>query len=194
MKKDRFQLGTEEKIAIPLGNVERLDSHAVARQNQCARGLGPDRQRKHSAQARKTIRVPFDEGVECDFGVTIRAELVAALFQLGAQLLVVVNFTIEDDRCVSVGGRQRLVSGVQIDNLQTHGAQRNRGRPEHAHSIRSAMPKRGGGLTDTFWIRTSVSVGEAGNSAQRRPLFRASSERLRRSVQTYIRNLKSLRL
>src|ERR1700740_342982 len=113
MKQDRFQLGTKEKIPIASGNVERLDSHAVARQSERPRGLGPDRQRKHSTQSRKTVRVPFDERVECDFSVTIRAELVAALFQFGAQLLVVVDFTVEDDRCVSVGGRQWLVSGVQ---------------------------------------------------------------------------------
>ena len=84
--------------------VERLDAHAVAGQHQAPRGFGPQRDGKHAAQAGKATGIPLEKGGQNRFGVAVRVETMAELFQFGAQFQVVVNFAVEDDDRVAVGG------------------------------------------------------------------------------------------
>ena len=83
-------------------DVERLDAHAVAGQNQALARFGPQRQSEHAAQPRKTIRVPFEKRGQNRLGIGAGAKPMAAAFQFAAQFRMVVNFAVEDDDRIAV--------------------------------------------------------------------------------------------
>ena len=73
---DRLHLRAEVDVASAAGIVERLDSHAVAGQNQSLTGFAPHGEGKHSAQFFDAGCVPLHEGVKNDFGVAGGSESV----------------------------------------------------------------------------------------------------------------------
>jgi len=102
MREDGFQLRAEVELAVAPMKIERLDSQAVARNDQALVAFRPDRQRKHSVEALKAIGVPLEKSLENYFGIAVGFEPVAARLQLRAQLAVVVDFAIEDQHGVPV--------------------------------------------------------------------------------------------
>ena len=63
------------------------------------------------------------------FGVAVRAEAVAARFEVGPQLAVVVDFAVEGDPDRLVFVRQRLPTGGEVDNRQPAKTQHRPGFP-----------------------------------------------------------------
>ena len=76
------------------------------------------------------------------FGVGVGAKDVAALLELGAQLLEVVDFAVEDDPDRLVGIGHRLMAAGEIDDRQPPEAEADRTLHEVALVIRAAMGDR----------------------------------------------------
>ena len=122
MHENGFQLRAEEQIRAVPRDVERLDAHAVAGQHQALARFGPQRDREHAAQPRETVGVPFEKRRQHRFGIGAGAEPVAAPFQFRAQFRVVVDLAVEGDNRVAVLGKDRLVAGIEVDDLEPRGA------------------------------------------------------------------------
>src|ERR1700730_11301815 len=71
-----LQFGSKIDVRAATADVERFDSESVARQDQAVFQFRPKRNRKHSAQARERIGVPFKESMENNFGIGARKETV----------------------------------------------------------------------------------------------------------------------
>src|SRR5437016_1925238 len=74
-----------------------------------------------------------------DFLVRGAAKGMAARFEIGAQLSIVVNFAVEDDRDAVVFVEGRLLAGKQVDYRQPPHAERDSIVDEIAFRIRPAM-------------------------------------------------------
>src|SRR5690606_32817563 len=84
-----------------------------------------DREGEHAVQAIDDSRTVLFPAVHDDLGVRRRAETVAAGFEIGPQIAMVVDLTVEDDpdRPVFVG--HRLPAAGQVDDGQTPMAERD---------------------------------------------------------------------
>ena len=102
MDEDRLQFGTKEQIFSILRQVEGLDAHAIASQNQPPGGLAPQRDGEHAAHAGKAGRIPRQEGMEHGLGVAMGMKLVAESFQFRPQFQMVIDFAVEDDDGVAI--------------------------------------------------------------------------------------------
>ena len=109
----RLDLRAEQKrVAVP-PVVKRLDAQAVARGEQRRLRAIPDRKREHAPQMFHAVAAVLFIEVNDGFGVASRAVAVASGFELGAQLGVVVDFTVEDDPNVLILVGERLVAGLR---------------------------------------------------------------------------------
>src|SRR5439155_14612060 len=100
-----------------------------------------DRKRKHAFEVIDTGRPEFLVGVDDGFGVGPRPETMPAREQTIADLLVVVNLTVEGDpdRFVFVG--QRLFAAGAIDDRQAPVTEADIGIDEKAVAVWTAMPE-----------------------------------------------------
>ena len=99
--------------------VERLLAHPVAAEDEPPPALVPDGEGEHAVEAPGEIDRRELLGEMGDhLGVAARAQLVAALQQLLAQLAEVVDLAVQDhgDRAVLVGDRR--VAGDQVDDRE----------------------------------------------------------------------------
>lgn len=124
VRKNGLQLGAENNVIAPAMNIQRLDTHSVARQDQPFLSGGPQRDRKHAVEPPEALRVPSEEGLQYYFCIAAGREGVARVLQLVSQFRVIVDFPIEDNDCLAVFAEQWLLAGPQIDDLQAHGSQR----------------------------------------------------------------------
>ena len=95
----------------------------------------------------------------------MRLELVAERFQFAAQFRMVINFTVEDDRIVSVFGVHRLIAAGKIDNLQADCAEGNVVRFVNALLVRASMVQTLNSPVEHSGRRFSPEVGESRYSA-----------------------------
>src|SRR5262249_3783803 len=78
----------------------------------------PQREGEHSAKAIHALFAPSLPGVDDDFGVAARAEMVTQREKLRDQLLVVVNLPVVDDHHAAVFVEHRLLAGRKIDDRE----------------------------------------------------------------------------
>ncbi len=95
---------------------QRLFAKTVAGEKQLFPPVVPNGQREHAAEVPHAVGTVLLVQVDDGLGVTVRAEAMAAGFEVGPQLAVVVDFTVErnPDRLVLV--RERLPPGGEVDN------------------------------------------------------------------------------
>ncbi len=124
---------------VEKGVIERLDTKAVAHDEQGFSVTVPQREGEHAAKARHAGLAPGFPCVHDDFGVGMRAEHMAERFQLGHQFLEVVDLAVEhhDHRAVLV--KQRLLAGRQIDDRQAAMAEPDTGFPVQPTLVGTAM-------------------------------------------------------
>src|SRR5215470_6926228 len=91
MSEKSLKLRCKCQIPIPDGVEERLLAHAVASQKQPLHSVVPDGKGEHSAQSLWRIAAVLFIRVHNDFSIGSGIKGMAALFQLGPQLLVVVD-------------------------------------------------------------------------------------------------------
>ena len=107
--------GEEESVRFEAVE-QRLLAEAVASEKQLFSPVVPDGQREHAAEVSDAVGTVLLVKVDDGLGVAMRAEAMAAGFEVRPQLAVVVDFAVEGnpDRLVLV--RQRLSPGGEVDN------------------------------------------------------------------------------
>jgi hypothetical protein len=139
-----LELGRERDSPGPPGDVERLYPQAVAREQQAlGRGI-PDRKGEHAAQLRDAVRAELLVEVEDGLGVAVGAQHVPAGYEPAAQLLVVVDLAVEDDRFGAVFVEDRLLAPGQVDDTE----------PSHSETHAPPHP-------DALVVRAAVLQGGA---------------------------------
>jgi len=121
-----------------------LDSQAVPYQTQFLLGIVPDTEGVHSAEPTgQRINAPGLVPVQQNFGIAMRAEPVALLFEFSPEFQKIVNTAIEHQADRAVLGQHRLVPcGAKIQNRQAAMSQSNPGPFRHPFGIRPAPRQR----------------------------------------------------
>src|SRR5256712_11551797 len=96
-REQRLDLGREQEVSRRLGVVKGLDAEPVARTEQPATVAIPDRECEHPLDARETVLTPAQIRVEQYLGVGTCRERRASPLELGAELAVIVDLSVEDD-------------------------------------------------------------------------------------------------
>src|SRR6266850_3041482 len=87
--------------------------------------LVPNRERKHSPQVFRAIGSVLIVGVNDSFCVAVCIKGVSELLQLFAELLVVIDLSIENNPCSAILIVDRLLAAFHIDDRQAAHAQAN---------------------------------------------------------------------
>ena len=116
--KNRFNLRAEDKCAAVPTIVNRLDAQPVAGAKQKAAAAVPNGKGKHAPQMPHALAAVFFVEVNNRFSVAATVVAMAFGFQVGAERLVVVDFSVEDDPNVAVFVGQRLMAGLHVDDAQ----------------------------------------------------------------------------
>ena len=138
----RSSAGSVEAKRRPagLGQVQRLDAEAVAREHEPAAVALGDGEGEHALEAIDAALPPAAVGLEHDLGVAVGEEAQPGGLELAPQLAVVVDAAVEDDRQPELGVDHRLRAALgEVDDPQPPVAQGDarraptpRGRPGRA--------------------------------------------------------------
>src|SRR6185436_17533388 len=126
MKQQRIELGSEDELPVYLCIKQRLLPHAIAREKQFLPTRIPDREGKHPAQVFWTVSAKLVVGMNDGFGVAVGVERVAKVFQLLAQLEIVVDLAVEDDPRGSIPIVNGLLAALEIDDREAAHGQTHR--------------------------------------------------------------------
>ncbi|MOA25063.1 hypothetical protein D3C78_1457680 [compost metagenome] len=122
--------GTEDHAVGRLVVVERLNSHAVADQQQLLRSHVPDGKGVHAVEPFDKAGTPFDVGAQHYLRVAASLETMPTGFQFATQFAEVVDLAaIGDGRhlaSISLAGRHGLASTLEVDDRQSTMAQPDR--------------------------------------------------------------------
>src|SRR5450755_683287 len=102
VNQNRLQFRAEVQVLAADREVQRLDPHAIASQDEATVRLPPERHREHPPQPREALRVPLEEGIQQRFGVASGAKAISTLLQFPSQFQVVVDLAIENDDGVAI--------------------------------------------------------------------------------------------
>src|SRR5262245_50308936 len=101
-QEERAHLGSENHARAIVPCVERLDSEAIATEDEMRPGRRLEEgEGEHAAQALRDAVAPGAPAVEEDLAVAVRAERRRAL-EVGAELAMVVNLAVQDDPALAV--------------------------------------------------------------------------------------------
>ncbi len=101
---ERYALRTRPEI-------QRLDAHAVAGEEEALFQLVPNGDGEHPPKALKAVRpLPGVQGQD-DLGIGVGAKFEAFVFQRLSQFAVVVHLAVEHDGVAPVGGKHGLMAG-----------------------------------------------------------------------------------
>ena len=135
-----FWLGSECHTPGHTRKIERLYAQSIARQNEAPPPRIPQREGKHPVQMVQKVEAMFLVKMYEHLGIgVISGEMVAGVSQDVAQLNMIVNFAIENDRDGPILVEHRLLPGRNIDDCQATHAERDVGPLPIADVIRSAM-------------------------------------------------------
>ena len=109
------------------GVIERLNSQAIARAEKFSGTLVPDGKCEHPSEVMDTVFAILFIQMQDRFRVTATGITMASLFQLWAEIGIVVDFTVEDDPDCAVFIRHRLMPTCDIHDAEP--AERHRQRP-----------------------------------------------------------------
>ena len=99
----------------------------------------PDRDGVHAFEPEPGIVTPVDEAREQRFGVALRPEREPGRGELGAQVEVVVDLAVEDDRVAAILRGDRLMAAGDVDDGEATHAEAEIAVDELAAVVRSAM-------------------------------------------------------
>ncbi|MNE06546.1 hypothetical protein D3C80_991370 [compost metagenome] len=125
----------------------------------------PDRQGKHTVQARQQVGAPGVITLEQHFGITVRIEGITEAFQLAAQLGEVIDGTVEGQRQaqrIIDHGLGRAVG--QVHDFQSAMAEGNRPLAIKAPGVGAARCQVMGDPLDCGEVRRAWWVGNRGET------------------------------
>src|SRR6476620_3037822 len=118
IRKDCFDFGAEEQCATVVSIVQRLNAQPVTRDEQSFSRSVPDGKGEHSTQVLDTLRPILLIQVDDAFGVAVGTIAMTAHFKILAQVLMVVDFAVEDDPDAAKFITERLVASLNIDDAE----------------------------------------------------------------------------
>src|SRR6185503_17844534 len=98
--------------------IERLDPEAVAREQEPSVRLVPERDREHPAQVLDEALAVLLVEVRHELDVADTAKRVPLRLEVGAELAIVVELAVDDGDDVAALVRDRLVTGLQVDDRE----------------------------------------------------------------------------
>ena len=98
-----------------------------------------DGKRKHAVEPLDAGLAVLFVGVDDSFGVGVRAEPVTACLEVAPELVVVVDFAVEDNPGGSIFVGHRLVAAGAVDDRQAAMAECVPGRASHGPAVRAAV-------------------------------------------------------
>ena len=135
----RRQRRREPDPVAVLGHVQRLDAEPVAAEQHATAVALDDGEGEHPFEVADEIVAPAVVGLEQNLAVAVREESVAVALKLAAQLLVVVDAAVPDDRQAELGVDHRLRAGFgQIDDFQATMTKRDSPLRPDARAIRTS--------------------------------------------------------
>jgi hypothetical protein len=135
----RGHLGGEAEDAVAQAVEERLLADAIARDQALLPARVPEREREHPVQPLDAVDAVLLVEVRDDLGVAVCRQRVPARDELLAQLAVVVDLAVQDDRDGAVLVEDRLVAGGEVDHAQALDPQRDVGGAEDPARVRPAV-------------------------------------------------------
>jgi hypothetical protein len=105
--------------AVALRAIERLDADVVAADQEFAVGVVEQDEAEHPVELRRERRAVLNVCTQDHFGVTRLVEKMAARGQLAAQLLVIVDLSVQDNMQVALGIGYRLARMRALDDRET---------------------------------------------------------------------------
>src|SRR5207302_974460 len=96
-REERLDFGSEQQQRPRGRPVERLDTQAIANEQQPTPRRVPEGEREHAAQVADAVVTPLLVRVDDCFRIAARFVLVAACFQVASNLGVVVNLAVVRD-------------------------------------------------------------------------------------------------
>ena len=138
----RLHLRAEGEPSRRLRVVERLDAHAVAREDEPAQAAVPEGDPEHAAQMAHELRPVLLVEVHDRLRIAVRAEAMPPRLEPRAQLAEVVDLAVEDgaDRAVLV--RDRLMAALDVDDREAADPERGARPDPPASLIGAAMDDR----------------------------------------------------
>ena len=144
--------------------VERLDAEPVAGEEQLAAFVVGDREREHAGEVVDDVAAPLLEPAEDDLGVgVVGDEPPAAGLELAAQLGVVVDLAVEDEREVAIVAVERLVAGRDVDDREAPHPDREVRADVGALAVGAAVHDR----TQHLFEQLGIGAGEPDDAAHR---------------------------
>ena len=139
---DPFRFGRQDHSIAAAGVEERLDAEAVASGNQQSLPPIQQQERELAAQVAKEIQPVFPVQGKNDLGVRAGREPVAALFELRADSLEVIDLAVRDQHQLALGIQERLVARNKVDHRKPRVGQTDA--QARDHDRRPARPGRDG--------------------------------------------------
>jgi len=152
---------------------QRFLSRAIARQKHAVSGTVVERDGKHAVEVLQAVLAPFAIRLQYDFRVAGASEAVAALFQLAAQILVIVNLPIEDDLILIAVVRHGLAPvRREVNNREARLRQTDAAIRRHPETtiVRPAVPERIAHTLEQAGIY-GCSTGDGANDATHKTLI-----------------------
>lgn len=116
MRKDRFRFGRVDQLAVKNTVIQRLFAKAVAGDEKSFATRVPQRKGEHSIQMiDHRVAVSLIK-MRQNFGVGLRRESMALLFELRANLAKIVKFAIHHSDDAFVFAKNWLVAGLEVDD------------------------------------------------------------------------------
>ncbi len=133
--------GGEGDLSVADGVDQRLDAETVADQREGLRGIVPDAEGEHAAEAGdESVDAPLLITAQEDFGVAMGAESVAAFFEFLAEFEEIIDAAVENQADFAVVGEHGLVAGgAEVDDGEAAVAEIGSGPVGGAFGIGSAM-------------------------------------------------------
>jgi hypothetical protein len=118
VRQQGFDFRAEHQPIALLGDVQRLDADAIARQQQPPADAVPQRKREHAAQVVDAVRPVLLIQVQDGLAVGARAVGVAARFQARPVLGMVIDLSVEDEPQAAILVAHRLIARDEVDDAQ----------------------------------------------------------------------------
>jgi hypothetical protein len=142
MFSDRRNRTCEHEIGTELGVEQRFDTAAIANEPDVSRVSVGNREGKHSAKFVDARGSPGRPGFDQRFGVTARFQTDSQPRQVAADLIVVVDFPVENDHEPAILGDPGLLAAVDIANGKSSMRQCDGSFTKQPRVIRTALNHR----------------------------------------------------
>jgi hypothetical protein len=133
-----WNLGSESEPTILLGYEERLDAERVAGEAKASRLAIPDRGGVHSFGAQPHFVAPAKIAFEQGLDIAPRPE-GTSIAKVPAQLAVIDDLAVTDDRVAIVSARDWLPTTFDIDDAETPRSKAEIAVDERVEIVRTAM-------------------------------------------------------